>query len=403
MTKTDYAPCNAKFTTLDQIKNAGTSVPAHCFDSYIADVEIQILSSALNDYNDLVKNGYDGKFDVYQRYTKEQAPVSIAKYMAGAQKSGNFKCSIQQYQQCCSKCQNVWQCPNGCSSAKDCKGGDVTVTIDCPTEIPTIDTDYYKLQQEITFTLTNSDAFFSQISDQYGISKDWVSFGDYMVHLANCANAGTRVNECIKSESTYWHGYPNIDPAKLVIPNPKDVIGGAYDRTKTLLDSSIKARKYAPYDFTISRNSDIVDGLAMPSLLMSEAVANMKNVVETADKVIEQERKEAIADFLAAIFMIIPFVGEAAGALGGATMRSIILMAGELGNVGYTVYSLVENPSDALGTIFGFLLGGGVSRQPFRDAAAARRGFSGSDFDKLPPRVKTDLGSISSLRQACLK
>jgi hypothetical protein len=266
MSATDYAPCNAKFTTLDQIKNAGSSVPAHCFDSYIADVEIQILSSALSDYNDMLNNGYDGKFDVYERYTEEQAPVSIARYMAGAQQSGNFKCTIQQYQQCCENCKNVWQCPNGCSWAKDCKSGTVPVTINCPTEIPTIDTDYFTHQQEITFSVTNSDAFFSQISEQYGISKEWISFGDYMVHLANCAQAGTRVNECIKAGSTYWHGYPNIDAAKLVIPNPKDIIGGAYDRTKALLDSSISARKFAPYDFTSSRNSDIVDALAMPSL-----------------------------------------------------------------------------------------------------------------------------------------
>lgn len=403
MTATDYAPCNAKFNTLDQIKNAGSSIPAHCFDSYIADVEIQILSSALSDYNDMLKNGYDGKFDVYERYTKEQAPVSVAKYMAGAQKSGNFKCTIQQYKQCCKNCLNVYQCPNGCSWATDCKSGSVAVTINCPTEVPDIDTDYFTQQQEITYTLTNSDAFFSQISEQYGILKDWISFGDYMVHLANCAYAGTQVEECKKAGSTYWHGYPNIDAAKLVIPDPKDIIGGAYDKTKGLLDSAVSAKRYAPYDFTSSRNSDIVDALGMPSLLMSEAVANMKNVVETANKVLEQERKERIAGFITAIFMIIPFVGEAAGALGGATMRSIILMAGELGNVGYTIYGLVENPSDALGTIFGFLLGGGVSRQPFRDAAAARRGFSDADFAKLPPRIKTDLGTISSLRQACLK
>ncbi|KAJ8113414.1 hypothetical protein OPT61_g4447 [Boeremia exigua] len=66
---------------------------------------------------------------------------------------------------------------------------------------------------------------------------------------------------------------------------------------------------------------------------MYEAVANMKNVAETENKVPEQELKGRIAGFITAILMIVPFVGEAAGALGGTTMRSLILLAGKLGKV----------------------------------------------------------------------
>ena len=140
----------------------------------------------------------------------------------------------------------------------------------------------------------------------------------------------------------------------------------------------------------------------MPALLMSEAIASMRNIVKIADQVSEAERKEGIADFITGILMIIPFVGEAAGLVGGAAMRAIILMAGELGNVGYTIYELVDDPSNAFKTIFGFLMGG-FSRQLFRDAAAARRGMKDTDKAKLPLRVNTDLDTIQTLRGACLR
>lgn len=403
MSKTTYAPCNAKFKTLGEIDSVKDSIPAHCFDSYIADVMIEVLNTALTDYFNMVKNGYDNQFKVYDKYTRDQAPVNVAAYMSSAAKSGNFQCTVQKYIQCCNKCSSAFSCPNGCSNAANCQSGNQQVATDCPTEIPTADTDYFKEQVSITYTITNEANFYSELSDKYGILKDWISLGDYMVHLANgCQFAGDQVNECIKKQSTFWHNYPNINYDKLSVPNPKDVISGAYDKTKGLLDTSTIAKRFAPYDFGGARNSDMVDALSVPAMFMSEAVGNMKQVVETANKIIEAERKAMIADFITGFFMLIPFVGEAAGALGGATLRSIILMAGELGNVGYTVYELVDNPKGALGTIFGFLLGG-VSLRPFKDAAGARRGLKDGDVQKMPPRVKTDLGTIGSLRGACLR
>jgi hypothetical protein len=137
--------------------------------------------------------------------------------------------------------------------------------------------------------------------------------------------------------------------------------------------------------------------------MLSEAIETMKHVVEVADKALEEERKATIANFIAAIFMLIPVAGELAAAVGGATMRAIIGMAGELANVGLTIYELVDDPSSALSTVLGFVIGGGVSRRPFKEAAAARRGMSSTEKGKLAPRVKTDLDTITNLRTACLK
>lgn len=117
----------------------------------------------------------------------------------------------------------------------------------------------------------------------------------------------------------------------------------------------------------------------------------------------EKRRKEDISNFIMAIFMLIPVAGEVAGAVAGATMRAIIEIAGELANVGETIYELIDSPKSALSTIFGFLLGGGLSRQPFKEAAAARRGMSPDEMGKMAPRIKTDLATINDLRTMCLR
>ncbi|KAL0930312.1 exo-1,3-beta-D-glucanase [Colletotrichum truncatum] len=137
--------------------------------------------------------------------------------------------------------------------------------------------------------------------------------------------------------------------------------------------------------------------------MISEAVENMRSVVEVAEKVLEAERKSIIANFLTAIFMLIPVAGEAVGALGATTMRAIIGIAGEVGNVGMTIYELINEPKGAVMTILGFVMGGGVSRQPFREAAAARRGMSSTDTGKLTPRIKNDIGTMAHVRSQCLK
>ncbi len=201
-------PCNAKFNALDQINAAASSILDHCFDKYIAEVEVQNLRNSLREYNDIVDNGYDGYFADYIRFTEEFAQPSLNKYMSGAQASGNFKCEEEKPVTCCSDCSKCSFCTI-CSSDPGCKKGQKQrVPIDCPTGIPDGSTTGTP-EPEITYTLTNPDAFFKQIQDQYGIPKDWVIFDDYMAALAlGCS--GTTNPKCSKTAprtgttSTRW-------------------------------------------------------------------------------------------------------------------------------------------------------------------------------------------------------
>ncbi|KAK8070332.1 glycoside hydrolase family 55 protein [Apiospora phragmitis] len=399
------APCSGVYRTLEQVSDAKDSIPSHCFDTYLADVQIAVLDGALNDYNDVVANHYDDHFKVFERSTKQQAPASIDAYMRGAQSSGNFKCTERQYKVCCSSCNGPWGACTTCDTSVDCKkSGYYAVAVDCPTDTPDPYDIYKETPPEISYELTNADRFYSEISDKFGISRDWLTFGDHMVKLSNgCQYAGEDVNDCIKRTSKYWHGYPQLKD-DFQVPNPKDVVSKAYDNSAGLVARARSAQRFAAYEMGHTGHSDLVDSMAVPALSMAEAVANMRSIVQQADKIEEAERKEFISNFITGMFMLIPVAGEAAAAVGGTALRAIIEMAGELANIGVTVWEAVDDPDSALSTMFGLLMGG-VSRQPFRDAASAFRGKmkNSGEREKLPPRVKTDLQTIQDLRSMCLR
>ncbi|KAK2041676.1 hypothetical protein LZ31DRAFT_543871 [Colletotrichum somersetense] len=112
----------------------------------------------------------------------------------------------------------------------------------------------------------------------------------------------------------------------------------------------------------------------------------------------------------------------------GWTWKSLIIstteygikmtIAGKLANVDVIVYKVVGDPHSALMTVFGFVMGVGVSRQPFREAAAARRGIGSgparhrqrpgaasaaarrgigsAEANKLAPRIKNDIDTMTN-------
>lgn len=393
----NLAPCPAVYNTLAQISEAKDSIPSHCLDTYLSHVQLAVLTAALADYDGVVANGYDKKFKVFDGVIRRQAPDSIDSYMRMAQKSGNFKCTEKIWVTCCKSCS--WGACGGCQQCD--KDHAVDITVDCPTEIGSP----YILGREapkISYELINADRFYSEISDRYGIEKDWLTFGDRMAHLGNgCQYSGANVNDCIKKSSTFWHGYPLLtDDFK--VHNPKDVIDKAYDNAMELASRAASAQRFAMYEMGQTGHADLVDSVSIPAMSMSEAVEGMRSIVKTVDDMAEAERKITITTFVTTILMLIPIAGEAAAAAGGATLRAVLEIAGQLGDVGFTIYELVDDPNSALTTILGFLVGG-FSRQPFRDAAAARRGMKSAEVDKLPPRIKTDLQTIKDLRTKCLR
>ncbi|KFY75145.1 hypothetical protein V499_04844 [Pseudogymnoascus sp. VKM F-103] len=213
--------------------------------------------------------------------------------------------------------------------------------------------------------------------------------------LARCQYEGDKFNDYVERNDGFWYDYPN--PAgKIEIPNPKSIIGRNYTQMRGLTIRIENENKDADISLSMVSHSDIVDSGSLPALMIQFAITNMNKIVETANEIIEQERKAFIANFLMAFLMFIPMAGATAGALGSAFLRTMLNVAGELASIGIGIYEVVDDPNNALLTIFGMLLRG-VSLKPFREVAQARRNMKSGELDKLGP-IKTDLGRINTLK-----
>jgi hypothetical protein len=157
----------------------------------------------------------------------------------------------------------------------------------------------------------------------------------------------------------------------------------------------------AKYHFETTYD-DLADSLALPALMMEHAIGEMKKIVEIADKILEEQRKQTIAGFITAIFCMVPIAGEVAGLVGGALLRTFVTMAGELGNVAYALYDAISGPENAIGDVLGLVMGG-VSRQPFKDAARGFRKLAKKDSDKLGKDINVQLTKVQQRRNSCIK
>jgi hypothetical protein len=98
----NYWPdCNSKYSTLKQLEEAKDGLPENCVDQYIVDVQVEMNDGALKKYKSLIDNGYDKKFEVYEKYLRAQIPEQINHLMATDKVSKYFKCSETKYGTCC--------------------------------------------------------------------------------------------------------------------------------------------------------------------------------------------------------------------------------------------------------------------------------------------------------------
>ena len=216
----NLAACNSEYHTLDQISGSIDGIPDHCFDTYIAQVELEILNKALNDFDAIVGDGYDRKFDIYERVVRDQAPASVDAYMSSAQATGIWHCNSNKYVSCCKDCAGSWGCAVGCDKSQDCVAGKRQTPVDCPTRISDPYDIYSTPPDELFYTVSDQNKFFTDISEKFGVLMDWVAFGDRTAWVGQgCQFAGADVDECIRDHSIFWHGYPVV--GNVSVPNPK--------------------------------------------------------------------------------------------------------------------------------------------------------------------------------------
>lgn len=97
-------------------------------------------------------------------------------------------------------------------------------------------------------------------------------------------------------------------------------------------------------------------------------------------------RESFIVSFITGLLIFIPIVGQAAGAAGLTTVRSLLALVGAAGEAGLLLYDVIQDPQNAFPSIFGFQAGAGVGRRGFRNAANSRRSMTSGDLNALGGR-----------------
>ncbi|KAH6722001.1 exo-1,3-beta-D-glucanase [Leptodontidium sp. MPI-SDFR-AT-0119] len=393
----DLPACDESYNSVDGIISNIANIPFHCRDHYLIGAQSNELSTTLSDYQKIINDDYDKKFDIYSRAIKELVPAQLLDYARKhLSASGFFTCQESVWHNCC-VCSPYWGCSGG-TCEKDCTSGyRWQAMAACPTSVPE-PSDQASLNA-VAYTCIDRDGFDKDVSERYGISGDWVVFSDHTARIhAGCWQGGP---DCAEQHNTIWTGFPS--PGTYEVDNPKDIVKPILDGRTTFQSQMANQAYWASHYLNVVDESEIADAAAIPIYLTASAVSSMTDVVETANEITAAERKAFIVNFVSAILMIIPGAGIPIRAGLVPALRRMLTLIGEVGNPALAIYSMVDNPSSAPFEIIGLLLGGSASGSAFKSAASKRKGITNTERNTLPDKVKGGLDRIDTVRNACYR
>lgn len=202
----------------------------------------------------------------------------------------------------------------------------------------------------------------------------------------------------------------------------------------TLLGTQINLVSHS----SLADSGDVVTAAAMPILMLQGAVSSMASIKDIGEKAADAKKKvrritpfpshgeakrsvleannvmnlppqELILGILSAVLLVIPFAGEALGALGitATTISRVALLISELGNAAISIVDIVDNPLAAPLAILGTLVGaGGFSggeRSAYKAAADARRSLSSTDLLKFSDDFRAKDETVQKIVEACIR
>jgi chitinase len=149
----------------------------------------------------------------------------------------------------------------------------------------------------------------------------------------------------------------------------------------------------------------------MPVFMLQEAVASMKSIKDIGQKAHGEMKKHLILMILNIVLMVLPFAGEALGAIfgGAAAVARIALIISEAGNTALTVEDIISDPQSAPFAILGLLAGlggraaGKADRDLLSEAATARRSLKEGDLAKFSDSFRHSDGLTQQILKTCKK
>jgi hypothetical protein len=207
----------------------------------------------------------------------------------------------------------------------------------------------------ITYTLRDHDGFFADLLKTYGITEDWVKFGDH----TDQQSCGTRGCPFSVQRRTYNNGPLAAD--SYTVPDPKDIIEGGLLGFARVSDTVVGYILQQRFNQFIGVPADTIQVLEIPISMFAQATEAMATVADIGEQEEEAEKKQLIITIVSAILFALPLVGEGLGAAAGTIVASvgrIIALVGAAGNAALSIYQIYEDPASAPFEILGILTGG---------------------------------------------
>lgn len=452
-----WTPCNdGPFDNLDTLSDDTINGwPIHCRAQYTLESLNGLLKTSMDNYTDMMNNGYDDKFKTYAKAVADSALGQVHDFM-DAHGNDYFTCEVVEIQTCCSYCEG------GADQCRYCFDGDCYSSSSRRLNIPLIgntthlpqtpDTnvsvidglrkrgdggpntgrtlnvkwenvsepcppDYSKrgygpddpYEQTIYWTLDSdkADAFYADMTNETGIPKAKIGFGLYTLY-DSCGGTGhspgdgdTCWNTGYEFNAPFPNGYTASD-----VTDPKDIVSKGLTNAGNLPDqvtSAIQAMQLMSY---YGDGSELVDAIALPISMIASGVESMESVVQTADKIDEEKRKAIILAFLSALLFFIPIAGEVIGAVTElGAIADVIALLGVAGNAAMDVYTIVDDPQNAALAIVDLVMAPAALADVAVIAKAAniRRGMADADVARLGDRVGARMGKVEKVTGVCIK
>lgn len=284
------------FATVAAVQAAISTFDTSCTDFYVLGALYNTLNADLANYT-AVDDGYDAVFGDYVTYTKELIPALLGTFM-------------------------------GPSTPSDLDGGDgnkyfdCTYTVDGGSESPVqqcpIGYGVYAFHPRsawvTTYTLRDSDGFYSDLSKNYGIAKDSVAFGDTPAPVyCNAPNPRYDICGSVGQVNAHQaHGIP-VSASDITVTNPKDIISNALPQIASMKNTILARLMDISTSSWDGSNDDVIQVISMPVFLISqaiEAMATAKSLGEQEKIKLQKEKVALILEILGIVFAFIPFLDE---------------------------------------------------------------------------------------------
>ena len=349
-----------KYHTIDDVERG--LVNKYCVNKYLLNALAETLAAAMTKYDAIIKDKYKAKYNAFVKMVRGQ--------------------SYRSWEEIWTLSDTYWNCFDTVSGKK--------TSIACHKNGHTAE-----IWEE-------KAGFCDSLTKDYQLDCKLFTYPKSTVSEAeNPGSVTCRLGDCTYISRTV---YKPVYDREFAVPDPADSITKSLTKYREFSSWLTDVSGSAQIDQYEESEGDVVDASVITVLSVQAAADAMQTVAEDGEEAIEEQRKRTIVAFVTAFLLIVPGVGEAAGAaLAAAWVGRLAALVDVAGNTALGIYSIVEDKSNAPGEVVGILFGFLGARNNFGWGNAAKKSRAIDDvvFKKLGDFVASGVLKSRKLLNKC--